>query len=136
MGSCWQGHSYCMVHMSPVQAEIPELSIWMTNVLSFVSFFRTSPRRTKLLHQENGTCLKFPKHFEVRFAEHTLNLLNAVLSTLEAAQKMCQNMISGTVTSERNERTMVQGLLSKWKAGSQQLWLTVMMYISTTSKDL
>ena len=127
---------WCICHRSvlaleSVQAEeVPELSIWMTNVLSFVSFFRTSPRRTKLLHQENGKCLKFPKHFEVRFAEHTLNLLNAVLHNLEAAEKMFQKMISGTVISERNERSMVQGLLSKWKAGSQQLWLTVVMYDS------
>ena len=64
----------------------------------------------------------------MRFAEHTLNLLNAVLHNLEAAEKMFQKMISGTVTSERNERSMVQGLLSKWKAGSQQLWLTVVIY--------
>ena len=125
--------AWCICHRSDlalesVQAEVPELSIWMTNALSFVSFFRTSPRRTKLLHQENRKCLKFPKHFEVRFAEHTLNLLNAVLHNLEAAEKMFQKMISGTVTSERNERSMVQGLLSKWKAGSQQLWLTVVMY--------
>ena len=125
--------AWCICHRSDlalesVQAEVLELSIWMTNVLSFVSFFRTSPRRTKLLHQENGKCLKFPKHFEVRFAEHTLNLLNAVLYNLEAAEKMFQKMISGTVISERNERSMVQGLLSKWKADSQQLWLTVVMY--------
>ena len=100
----------------------------MTNALSFISFFRTPPRRTRLLHQENGKFLKFPKHFEVRFAEHTLNLLNAVLHNLETAEKMFQKMISGTVTSERNEHSMVQGLLSKWKAGSQQLWLTVVMY--------
>ena len=125
--------AWCICHRSDlalesVQAEVPELSIWMTNVLSFVSFFRTSPRRTKLLQQENGKRLKFSKHFEVQFAEHTLNLLNAVLHNLKAAEKMFQKMISGTVTSERNERSMLQGLLSKWKAGSQQLWLTVVMY--------
>ena len=125
--------AWCLCHRSDlalesVQAEVPELSIWMTNVLSFVSFFRASPRRTKLLQQENGKRLKFPKHFEVQFAEHTLNLLNAVLHNLKAAEKMFQKMILGTVTSERNERSMLQGLLSKWKAGSQQLWLTVVMY--------
>ena len=114
--------AWCICHRSDlalesVQTEVPELSIWMTNVLSFVSFFRTSPRRTELLHQENEKCLKFPKHSEVQFAEHTLNLLNAVLHNLEAAEKMFQNMISDTVTSERKERSMAQGFLSKWKAG-------------------
>ena len=82
----------CICHRSDlalesVQTEVPELSIWMTNVLSCVSFFRTSPRRTKLPHQENDKCLKFPKHFELRFAEYALNLLNAVLHNLEAAEK-------------------------------------------------
>ena len=42
-GSCWQGHSYCMVHMC--KEEVPELSIWLTSGLSFVLFFRTSTRR-------------------------------------------------------------------------------------------
>ena len=111
-----------------MQTEVPELSIWMTNVLSFVSFFRTSPRRKKLLHQENEKCLNFPKHFQVPFAKHTLNLLNVVLHNLEAAAKMFQNMISRTVTSERKECSMARGFLSKWKAGSQQFWLTVVMY--------
>ena len=45
-----------------------------------------------------------------------------------SAEKMFQKMVSGTVTSERKERLMAQGFLSKWKAGSQQFWLTVVMY--------
>ena len=105
-----------------------ELSIWITNVLSFVSFFITSPRRRKLQHKENEKCLEFPKYFKVRFAEHTLNLLDAVLHNFEAAKKMFQTVTSGTITSERKERNMAQGFSSKWKAGSQQFWLTVMMY--------
>ena len=114
--------------LESVQTEVPELSIWMTNVLPFVSFFRTSPRRKKLLHQENEKFFNFPKHFQVPFAKHTLNLLNAVLHNLEAAEKMFQNMISRTVTSERKECSMARGFLSKWKAGSQQFCLTVVMY--------
>ena len=61
-------------------------------------------------------------------AEHTLNLLNAVLHNLEAAEKIFQNMISGTVTSERKECSIARGFLSKWKADSQKFWLTVVMY--------
>ena len=108
-------------------AEVPEFSIWMTNVLPFVSFFRTSTRRRQLLHTENEKCLEFPKHFEVRFAEHTLNFVDAVLHKLETAEKMFQTVASGTVTSERKEHSMAQGSLSKLKAGSQQFWVAVMM---------
>ena len=47
---------WCVCHRSDlalesVQAEVPELSIWMTNVLAVSTFFRTSARRTKLLHK-------------------------------------------------------------------------------------
>ena len=89
--------AWCICHRSDlalesVQTEVPEVFIWMTNFLSFASFFRTFSRRTKLLQQENEKYLKFPKHFEVRFAEHTLNLMNAVLHSLESAVKMFQNI--------------------------------------------
>ncbi len=47
---------WCVCHRSDlalesVQAEVPELTIWMSNVLAVATFFRTSPRRTKLLHK-------------------------------------------------------------------------------------
>lgn len=49
---------WCVCHRSDlalesVQLEVPELPHWMRNVLAVVTFFRTSPRRTKLLHQVN-----------------------------------------------------------------------------------
>ena len=50
--------------LESVQGEVPELSIWMTNVLSFVPISRTSTRRRNLLHKENEEFLEFPKHFK------------------------------------------------------------------------
>ena len=46
--------------LDSVQAEVPEFSIWLTNALSFVSFFRASPRRRNLLHKENEQFLDLP----------------------------------------------------------------------------
>ena len=48
--------AWCVCHRSDsalesVQAEVPELSIWMSAILALSSFFRASPRRTKLLHK-------------------------------------------------------------------------------------
>ena len=48
--------AWCVCHRSDLaleslQAEVPELPIWLSNLLALVNFFRTSPRRTKLLHQ-------------------------------------------------------------------------------------
>ena len=50
----------CVCHRSDlaleaVQSEVPELSVWMSNVLAVSTFFRTSPRRTKLLHKVFNT---------------------------------------------------------------------------------
>jgi hypothetical protein len=54
--------AWCVCHRSDlalesVQSQVPELSIWMSNVLAVSTFFRASPRRTKLLHQVRVICL-------------------------------------------------------------------------------
>lgn len=102
---------WCVCHRSDlalesVQSQVPELALWMTNILAVTSFFRSSPRRTKLLHRENDKCLTFPKHFEVRFAEHTLNVLKAVLQNLEAARSVWAKMCDGTIPTEKTEKQM------------------------------
>ena len=125
--------AWCVCHRSDLaleslQAEVPELPIWLSNLLALVNFFRTSPRRTKLLHQEDECCLTFPKHFEVRFAQHTLNLIRAVLHNLKAATKVCEKMVSGEIASDKKECAMARGFMQKLNATSQQLWLTTLMY--------
>ena len=69
----------------------------MSNLLALVNFFRTSPRRKKLLHQEDERCLTFPKHFEVRFA----HLIRAVLHNLKAATKVWEKMVSGEIAPDK-----------------------------------
>jgi len=125
--------AWCICHRSDlalesVQSEVPELSLWMTNVLAVSKFFRQSPRRVKYLHKEDPKCLTFPKHFEVRFAEHTLNVLKAVLNNLEAAKQVWTKMCSGEIHAEKIEKRMAQGFLDKWKHDGQQFWLTTLMF--------
>ena len=125
--------AWCVCHRSDLAlesllAEVPELPIWLSNLLALVNSFRTSPRRTKLLHQEDERCLTFPKHFEVRFAQHTLNLIRAVLHNLKAATKVWEKMVSGEIASDKKECAMARGFMQKWNATSQQLWLTTLMY--------
>ena len=100
----------------------------MTNVLAVSKFFRQSPRRVKYLHKEDPKCLTFPKHFEVRFAEHTLNVLKAVLNNLEAAKQVWTKMCSAEIHAEKIEKRMAQGFLDKWKHDGQQFWLTTLMF--------
>ena len=125
--------AWCVCHRSDlalesVQSEVPELHLWMADVLALSTFFHSSPRRTKLLHKENDQALAFPKHFEVRFAEHTLNLLKAILNNLEAARRLWTKMTDGTINSDRKESSSAKGFLMKWGNGTQQVWLTTVMH--------
>ena len=72
--------------------------------------------------------MTFPKHFEVRFAQHTLNLIRAVLHNLKAATKVLEKMVSGEIASDKKECATARGFMQKWNATSQQLWLTTLMY--------
>ena len=121
--------AWCVCHRSDlalesVQSEVPELHIWIADVLALPTFFRSSPRRTKLLHKEHDQVLAFPKHFEVRFAEHTLNLLKAILNNLEAARKLWTKMTDGTINSDSSAK----GFHWKWCNSTQQVWLTTVMH--------
>ena len=74
-----------------------------------------------LLCQEDTKCLTFPKHFDVRFAEHTSNLLKAALNNLEAAKKVWTKMSNGTIEIDKKEKKMAEGFLKKWEKGIQQV---------------
>ena len=51
--------AWCVCRCSDLalESQIPELSIWMSNVFAVSTFFRTSPRQTKLLHKVQLICL-------------------------------------------------------------------------------
>ena len=74
-----------------------------------------------ILWQEDPKCLTFPKHFDVRPAEHTLNVLKAVLNNLEGARKVWTKMTNGTIQTDKTEKAKAQGFLSKCKNGTQQV---------------
>jgi hypothetical protein len=54
----------------------------------------------------------------VRFAEHTLNILKAVLNNLEAARNLWSKMTNATIESDKTEKATAQGFLRKWKTGN------------------
>ena len=57
----------------------------------------------------------------MRFAEHTLNIVKAVLNNLEAARSLWSKMNNGTIETEKIEKATAQGFLRKWKKGTQQV---------------
>ena len=57
----------------------------------------------------------------MRFAEHTLNIVKAVLNNLEAARSLWSKMNNGTIKTEKTEKATARGFLRKWKKGTQQV---------------
>ena len=55
------------------------------------------------------------------FAEHTLNILKAVLNNLEAARNLWSKMTNGSIESDKTEKATAQGFLRKRKKGTQQV---------------
>ena len=57
----------------------------------------------------------------MRFAEHTLSIVKAVLNNLEAARSLWSKVNNGTIETEKTEKATAQGFLRKWKKGTQQV---------------
>ena len=83
---------WCVCHRSDLAIEstenaVPELRHWKTDLLSVSSYFRSSKSRTKALKRAGGKHA-FPAYFEVRFAEHLLRLISAILANLAACREV------------------------------------------------
>ena len=106
---------WCAAHRSDLVIElvvstVPELGIWKSNLLGIVQFFRT-PRRMKMLSAQTGNVKQFPRHHDARFAQHELQLVDAVLNNLPACIKVWEQMHAPESTSDRKEKTEVKGFL-------------------------
>ncbi|ESO06003.1 hypothetical protein HELRODRAFT_160109 [Helobdella robusta] len=79
----------CIAHKSDLAFEsvenvVPEFRHWLTDVKNVATYFRGSSYRQENLHEIAAslgeTAKHFPRHHEVRFAEHLANVVLAVLS--------------------------------------------------------
>lgn len=85
---------WCSAHRSDLAIEavagtFPELAVWKSNLLDFISFFRT-PRITKLLHKEmegRENVKQFPLHHDFRFAQHQLKWWTVSSTILPVAER-------------------------------------------------
>ena len=126
---------WCTCHrsdlaMESVEASVPELSHWKTDVTAVATYFRASKSRTKRL-KEAGAKLSFPAHFEVRFAEHLLQLIGAVLENLPACRQVWQDL--ATEGENQKARAEAKGFATKWVAGGRVHFLTAVMHDVTKS---
>ena len=113
---------WCAAHRSVLAIEsvvstIPELGIWKSNLLGLVRFFRM-PRRMKMLSAQAGNVKQFLRHHDVRFAQHELQLVDAVL---QDCIKVWEQMQAPESTSDRKEKAEAKGFLRIWN--HQQKWI-------------
>jgi len=122
---------WCYCHRSDLAMEsafstVPELTIWLTNLKSVASYFRTSPSKLKRLQQKCSNYKSFPGYFEVRFAEHVRNLILSILSNLPGCRLFWEE-ITASSDALRHEKNVATGMLKTWKIDSQQMMLTALM---------
>ena len=92
-----------------VVSTLPELGIWKYKLLGFVRFFQT-PRRMKMLAQA-GNVKQFTRHQDVRFTQHGLQLVDAVLNNIPACIKVWEQVQVPDSTSYRKDKAEAKGFL-------------------------
>ena len=78
---------------------VGELTIWKTNLKAVSTYFRTSKNRKKELLKFFPTAREFPRYHDVRFAQHFLNLVDALLFNIDACKQVWQQLVE---TGDRN----------------------------------
>ena len=86
-------HKVTETHMTP------ELKIWKSSPTGVLKYFRTSTVKTKMLEQLKQDAKQFPRLHEVRFAEHFLQLVEAILANMTACKEVWNEL---KVNGDRN----------------------------------
>ena len=120
---------WCVCHrsdlaMEAVEASVPELKHWKSDLAGLIAHFRTSKNRMKAVREHPGTVV-FPAHFEVRFAEHHLQCCRAVLTNLDACRAVWKQVAEGTEKGPKNEAV---GFLKRWREDGTTVRLTAVMH--------
>ena len=68
--------------------------------------------------------MNFQRIFEVRFAEHLVNVIEAVLHNRDGCIEVWKQI---SAEGTRHEKAEASGFLRKWTTGSNQIWLTALM---------
>ena len=124
---------WCACHRSDLAMEdvirsVPELKIWSSNVVGVSTFYRASGLRTKELKSTIPKMKSFPAHHEVRFAQHLIQLCEAVLSNLDGCCLHWQKIIDApTGEYDRKEKDKARRFPKIWHPESLHTRLTVLM---------
>ena len=125
---------WCSCHrsdlaMEDIEASVPELKHWKSNLLSIPAYYHKSAVRTKELTKLLPSMKAYPSYHNVRFSQHLNNVCIAVLNDLDATLKHWTNIQSELSTDEynKNEKAAAKGFLNQWKDNGLQTYLTPIM---------
>ena len=65
---------------------------------------------------------QFPRHHDVRFAQHFLSLIDAVLTNIKGCTQVWGEI---TRNGDRKDKRKASGYLNTWN--ERQIWLTALM---------
>ena len=107
---------------------VPELKIRNANVIDVSTFYRSTGLCTKELKKIIRKMRSFPAHHEARFAQHLIQLCQAVLHNLEGCHLHWQKVIDApSAEYEKSEKRKAHDFIKLWQPSSLQTWLTAFM---------
>ena len=124
---------WCSCHrsdlaMEDIEAAVPELKHWKSNLLSIPEYYHKSAVRTKELEKLLPSMKAYPSYHNVRFSQHLNNVCIAVLDNLDGTLQHWTNIESDISTGNytKQEKAVAKGFLNQWKDGLQT-YLTSLM---------
>jgi precorrin-4 methylase len=113
---------WCCAHRSDLAVEsiintVPELKI-----LALATSFRTSQNKTKMLISEYKDAKQFPRHNDVRFAQHQVQLIDVILSKIDGIKAIWSKLQQH---GDRKEKAKAGGFTNTWN--DRQIWRTALL---------
>lgn len=124
---------WCIAHRSDlafedIESSVSEFRHWKADLKSLATFYRASSYREESLSTKaqelQKKSVKFPKHHEVRFAEHMLKLADAVLTNLPFMREDWKNIME---TGNKTEKLQARGFARNWMPDSKNVKLTAVI---------
>ena len=84
---------WCCAHRSDIATDaiinsVPELKILKSSLIGVATYFLTSTSKKKMLEKAAIEMEQFPRHHDVRFAQHFLSLIDAVLTNIKGCKQV------------------------------------------------
>ena len=125
---------WCSCHRSDLAMEdlfhcVPELKQWQSNLIGLATFYRVSGLRTKELKNIMSQMVAFPRHHEVRFAQHLVQPALAALKNMPGCRQHWQKIVNvPSGEYHKKEKAKRAGFAKTWSpSGGMREWLSAFM---------